>query len=148
MNFSFSLLGRSSDPTTLKQALPPSPLRYMPSFLPREGFSPSSIFDGHRTARELSRCKHVWLVHSSRRSNRDNINTSNTTSKHTSSDLIPGIGRIHRQQKEYCCSYLYAPLERVCSRFWTCMPPAYKVETPSRRGTLYTVITCTVKHIV
>ena len=36
----------------------------------------------------------VWLAHSSRRSNDDNMNRSNATIEHIPSDVIPGIRSI------------------------------------------------------
>ena len=47
-------------------------------------------------------CACVWLVHSSRISNHDNMNTSNATIvKNTSSDLMPSIRSIQQRQEQH-----------------------------------------------
>ena len=79
----------------------------------------------------------IWLVHSSRGSNHENINLYNATVvKHTSSDVTPGIRSIQRQQKQYCVAHTcaYISLQRV-SPFRLATPPGYEVN-PIPKGNL------------
>ena len=75
-----------------------------------------------------SRSVCAWLVHSSRRSNRDNINTSNGTGFKRTSDLTPGIRSTQQQRKQYRIpgsSYLCILLVRV-RPFTLSTPPGYE----------------------
>ena len=79
----------------------------------------------------------VWLVHN-RRSKHDNLFTSNSTIKHTSSDLLPGIRSIQRQQQQALMHIIGTP---VFALFDLRRPRdmKYMKSTPSRRGSFCVV---------
>ena len=70
---------------------------------------------------------YVWLVHS-RRTNHDNLFTSNAIIKHISADLIPGTHEAYSTNKT---STSCMSLERVCSPFRLATPPRYQQPHPT-----------------
>ena len=75
----------------------------------------------------------VWLAHKSGRSN-NNINASNATVEHTSSNLTPGMRNIQQQQNQYCSFNLHISLERLGFPFRLAMPPGYQMTPMPKRS--------------
>ena len=83
----------------------------------------------------------MWLAHSSRRSNHDNINTPTHSSQIHIAGSHTRYTKLEQQQRQYCVAH-------TCTYHWNVFPlfdlrrPRDIKSTPSRRGTLYLRRSC------